>query len=1311
MQPKTVAGFGVRKLRPSGYSSSILPGKAICLFLFLTFVSLDSALAQCQLACRGKVNVSLGDSCRAEIFPEMLLTGSPSDCPGAKFRVDVLDHYMKKLPSSPYATGDYMQKEIIGMVYDSVSKNACWSKLYIEDKFGPVIVCREDTIYCNDTMALSTPVFYDNCDPNPTITFLGEHIDHYNCDSHFIKKVYRYWQGRDNLGNLGKICTTMFWMKRIPIDSIEYPKNFVKANDCHLECNSGFLTDANGNPHPYVTGVPRVDSLSLWPSYLFYCNLSTNYEDMVVVDLPCKKKIIRLWKVVEWWCNTAVIRTHPQTIEILDTKAPHLHCPYDFTVTTSGGYQCEANVWMPEIEVQDDCQDSIFVDIDYPGGILKNSNGGYIKLKPGLNDVVYIARDNCYNADTCHVHIEVFDRTPPVAVCQQNTVVTLTRDDLVQIPAHVFDDGSYDDCHIDSFLVRRMDDGEPCNIRDTFFRPYVEFCCEDAGKEVMVIFRVVDKHGNVNDCMVNVEVQDKTPPVINCPHDYRITCSKHNDTIDLKHRFGVADYYDNCVVHMHEYVDSFLNQCGLGYIERVFVVRDNMNRYDSCRQRIDIYDYDPFDSTDIVWPLDFEINSCGAEVDPANLPVEYGYPRFADNECSLIGVSFEDHQFNYVQDTALCYKILRKWKVIDWCQCYYDSQSGQTVCPSWHHEQVIKVHNRLPPKIQDDCEPVRLCISDQECLKELVDLTHEAVDDCTPNDLLRSSFKIDLHNDGYFDSVYTQLGNRIRFHGELPIGHHRFLWIWEDQCGNPIVCTQFVDILNCKAPTAYCLSGISVNIMAVDTNGDGRLEKFIDIWAADVDKGSYQFCGNPVTLSFSRDTFDRYIRYGCDSLGMHRVALWVTDQLTGLQDHCFTTITIQDNNNICNTGNFTADVGGLLITPYDQPVGNVRMKLQSPAGTVIRDFNQGKFLFENLPVGDWYKISPVMDLEYLEGVTTLDIVKIQRHILGLESFDSPWHYLAADVTGDKRVTSADIAAIRKLVLGIDARYKNNLSWKFIEANYKFPVSDDPWYEPFSEEYTVSGLAGDMMYMDFRGVKVGDVSQTTWNGFHSIETRSKLVLECTKERISGENRVAIVAESDMNIRGMQFSLRFLKNGSSLNGLSGGVLPIGQEQLGWKYESNGYLLVSWNGESDVRINKGDVLFYLEYEQPLAAGDIDAIDINSDIISAELYNEHSEIVSWRIREGRDQTTKTFECGEPIPNPFSQETRLQFFLGKPMEIQYSITDMNGSVIYKNKENYRGGQNALTIQRSLLSGPGVYFLKLEAGEYTKSMKLVMIGN
>lgn len=1309
MQPITVSGFGLRKLRPSGYLITRM-GLLFILFFQVFIHSNSSLLAQCQLACRGKVNVSVGDFCQAEITPQMLLTSGPDDCPGARYRVDVLDYlYRKPIPTSPFVTEVNLRTELIAMVFDSVSKNSCWSKIFVEDKFGPVIVCKMDTVYCNDTLAFSTPFFYDNCDPFPTINFLGEHVETFLCDTNFIKKITRTWQGIDRLGNLGKICTSMFWLRRIPIDSVDFPKNFNKATNCILQCDSAYLKDAKGHPHPNVTGVPHVNGLSLWPSFVFYCNLSTSYEDVVIVDLPCKKKILRLWKVVEWWCGTANVRTHPQTIEILDTQPPILHCPYDFTVSTAGGYDCEANVWMPPILVHDSCQDSIIVDIYYPGGVLNNQNGGYIKLKPGIDTVVYVANDGCGNEDTCVVIVTVVDKTPPVAVCQQNTVVSLSGDDIVHVPAEVFDDGSYDDCHIDSFLVRRMDGGDSCGIRDLVFRPYVEFCCTDAGKEVMVIFRVVDAHGNYNDCMVRVEVQDKTPPVISCPHDVTITCSKHNDTINFK-KFGKPFFSDNCIVSMQEYLDStYLNSCGLGYLQRVFVIRDNMNRFDTCIQRIYIYDDDPFDESDIIWPWDYQVTSCKADLDPKNLPDSFGYPYFLDNDCSLIGISYEDHQFNYIADTAVCYKVLRKWKIIDWCQCYYDSISGQSVCPSWHHEQVIKVSNKLAPKILDDCDSLTLCISGQECLKQRVTLSHEAKDDCTPDNELNSSFKIDLFNNGLFDSSYHVLGNKISFDGDLPLGVHRFLWIFEDRCGNIEVCTQIVRIINCKPPTAYCYIGVSINIMSIDTNGDGRLEGAIEIWAKDLDKGSYQFCGNPVTISFSRDTNKRFIRYNCDSLGMRRVNMWVTDQITGLQDFCSATVIIQDNNKICNKPTLTANVGGLIQTPFQQGITDVTIKLDGPLGVIHKEFN-AIYSFDNLYIGSDYKVSAEVDKNYMDGVSTLDIVKLQRHILGMEPFKLPWHFIAADVTGDKRITAADILALRKLILGVDRKFKNNPSWYLLKADYQFPDNNDPWIEILPQEYQISGLSGEMKFMNFKGVKIGDVSQTTWNGLGKTESRSLNTLPLILGQPLLDHLIPVYSDEDIILDGLQFTLWHNQLKQSVTGLKPALLNINDSNLGWTYVDNGYVLVSWNADQPIHIHKGDILFYIEMGQSVKQGFENDFEINSDMLAAEAYSDNV-ITELILRKKNANDQEKIVVGDPVPNPFSQNTSIKITLNSKEEVYYSVTDLSGKLIYQNKESCQEGPNTLTIKKDVLSGPGVYLLKIEAGNYSKSIKLVMIVN
>ncbi|MBK8627510.1 MAG: hypothetical protein IPN86_18665, partial [Saprospiraceae bacterium] len=57
------------------------------------------------------------------------------------------------------------------------------------------------------------------------------------------------------------------------------------------------------------------------------------------------------------------------------------------------------------------------------------------------------------------------------------------------------------------------------------------------------------------------------------------------------------------------------------------------------------------------------------------------------------------------------------------------------------------------------------------------------------------------------------------------------------------------------------------------------------------------------------------------------------------------------------------------------------------------------------------------DGDDINGVSTLDLVIIQRHILGLQAMNSPYKLIAADANNDGKVTASDLTEIRKLILG------------------------------------------------------------------------------------------------------------------------------------------------------------------------------------------------------------------------------------------------------------------------------------------------------
>ena len=78
-----------------------------------------------------------------------------------------------------------------------------------------------------------------------------------------------------------------------------------------------------------------------------------------------------------------------------------------------------------------------------------------------------------------------------------------------------------------------------------------------------------------------------------------------------------------------------------------------------------------------------------------------------------------------------------------------------------------------------------------------------------------------------------------------------------------------------------------------------------------------------------------------------------------------------------------------------------------------------------------------------QGVTTLDITLIRRHILGIAALDSPFKILAADVNGSATVTTLDITFIRRLILGISATLPK-VAWQFVPSGFVFPDPKLPW---------------------------------------------------------------------------------------------------------------------------------------------------------------------------------------------------------------------------------------------------------------------------
>lgn len=121
-------------------------------------------------------------------------------------------------------------------------------------------------------------------------------------------------------------------------------------------------------------------------------------------------------------------------------------------------------------------------------------------------------------------------------------------------------------------------------------------------------------------------------------------------------------------------------------------------------------------------------------------------------------------------------------------------------------------------------------------------------------------------------------------------------------------------------------------------------------------------------------------------------------------------------------------------------------------------------------------ITPSKSSDPLNGVSTFDLIQIQKHILNIKTFDSPYQYIAADINRSGAVTTLDLIQLRKVILGIDTNFANNSSWRFINVDHIFQDPANPLKEYLPETIRIGPLYR-TRNVEFIGIKIGDLNNS------------------------------------------------------------------------------------------------------------------------------------------------------------------------------------------------------------------------------------------
>ncbi len=995
-------------------------------------------------------------------------------------------------------------------------------------------------------------------------------------------------------------------------------------------------------------------------------------------------------------------------------------------------------------------------------------------IEVGLAWIRYVFVDACGNTflsdganqtntyDDCRFEVRVVDKTPPNPVCIEYTVATLGADGCSRVNVTSFDNGSWDNCGVKDFR------GRVAGSNDNFTR-MLEFCCSqyscgtDEEVELIVFdgtleddiiladFSNVAECINYNNCLVNITFQDDISPVITSgpANPGTLPCDMViNSQAELMALFTLTDFtvVDNCVsatptpvLSANAFPITPDDACGGGSFSFTWTVEDGCGNTDTYSSMINFGVATPLNLNSVQFPYNatpIEIYGC-AEYDennplsPEALHDAHSFggvvtPDPGNVECSTTAIRYDDLYFYDVQDEGVCTKIVRTWTVIDWCA--YDPSTG---AGEIQQSQIIKLIDTSLPVLQTsytvDCATdVLYNQQDDEC-RPFVKIILDASDDCaSAEDLIWDVTVTDCGSLGTY-SFDTHIISGHYYHGEVEVTA-----TVTDFCGNAVTSTFIVDIPDCKPPTPYCISDITT-VTLPDNLG-------FEIWASDFNLGSYDDFApvyNCTTCSaagtedleyylLDPDTGDleSVLNFDCTDIPngeevTMQLQMWVVDPngAPGYdRDYCTVTLIVQDNeNDACSGSNGSgfARMAGSIQMVDSRSVDAVAVTVQSNQPEfpkTVMTTTSGEYEFNNLPNNYQYSITSDKNTDVLNGVSTLDILLIQRHLLNLSTFTSPYQYIAADANNSESVSAADMVAIRNVILERSSEYLNGQqSWRFVDGAYNFPVPTNPF--PYDESIEAT-LTANMFSQDFVAVKIGDINnsaEASLTGSEEAEYRGTplvMQLDATSYTDGEAVSIPVTSENFEAIMGMQYTLTY---DASLvySDIIAGVLDITEDNLGLNHTEDNKLTFSWNTVQAVSTDSDEVLFTLVFNAVGSGSTDTALALDNTITRVEAYDSDLNILNVQLGSN-GHIAEGLSLYQNIPNPFTGETTIGFSLPKDQFVQLSIFDMNGKVVKQFNGNYSKGYNSVQLSADDLHTAGVFYYQMSTNEFLQTRKMII---
>ena len=537
-------------------------------------------------------------------------------------------------------------------------------------------------------------------------------------------------------------------------------------------------------------------------------------------------------------------------------------------------------------------------------------------------------------------------------------------------------------------------------------------------------------------------------------------------------------------------------------------------------------------------------------------------------------------------------------------------------------------------------------------------------------------------------------------------------WTLTDNCGNS-ASTQ-IQIITVKdvivptitgCPSNFSLSGIMINpencgashgtqnTLTIDDNCTGEVLTYA-LSGATIGSGN----GNVPSSQILNE-------------GVTTVTYTVTDAV-GNTAACSYSITVNCLN-----------ISGRIKWEHDQTKGvkNATVKLSQGVNQLGSDLsdNLGDYsLF--IPAAGIYKVTPVKNINRLNGVTAADATRITQHINNSPPLANQYQKVAADVNHNGIISQQDANTITGAIAGNPvALAAFNVFWRFVPTNYMMPATSLLVVPAFPEFRNVTVGAIDVNGQDFLGMKIGDV-EAVWADPLMISNLPPLVWMVPDQTlIAGQEvELSFAASNFNNLTAYQMALDFDPMQLQFVGFQSlGAIPMNAIDNFGAYNANlGELRNVWSVSNSTTLTDGTQVFRAKFKVLVGGQKLsEVLKLDESEIPCQAYSEalvptnmklvFTESVGTNMLH--DLGKAQLQLLQNRPNPFTDATTIGFILPEACEAHIRILDISGRELASYDRKYTAGYHELDFRMENAVSYGMLFCELVTPQGKRTIKMM----